>query len=539
MKKIFVTLFAAFLFSFLAITGASAADIPGDVNGDGKVNVRDSATLLLYLQEKPVACRNLAINANGDSVIDEADAELILKFIACHEVELALLDGCEHILVHTEALPATYKTEGNIEYWSCSSCLKLFADASAEVLVTRAYVTLPVIEHTHTVATEPGTPATERGFGYTDRVWCTTCSEVFAEKTLLLPLGIENPDYYAGSYSYYHLGTLENGAGMQAFYEALDAEMREFHTDYTVTSDENGYLDPISFSDYGISRDEAMTVYLLYRDDHPLYYWSANSVACSSRDLYPIVSEEYRDGAVRKSYNEMVYEKAAEYLMHAMNETSEYQIAFALHDAITLDAFYAYKPGTNTPEDAEWAHSIIGIFESNSGVCESYTEVFSLLLNFLEIENIRVTGLGNGGGHAWNLVRLDDGNWYWYDLTWNDNSWPMYGVIHRHFAVTDTEETAPDIPGWSFGKETFLDDHEPGTNSEYGLDYNVVLPERADAPFSTDDTMIHETFERDSHTYTVIGYDTLYCSSYYGFGTPPPETIEYRGRKYEVVYYEY
>jgi hypothetical protein len=361
---------------------------------------------------------------------------------------------------------------------------------------------------------------------------------VLSEKTLLLPLGIENPDYYAGSYSYLHLGTLENGAGMQAFYNDIDARMKEFHTDYTTLTDEDGFLEPVRFSEYGISLEEAMTVYLLYRDDHPLYYWSKNAIAYSDSYIYPIVEEKYRDGAVRESYNELIYAKAAEYLMLAMNETSPYQIAFLLHDAILINAEYAYIPGTKIPEDSEWAHSILGIFENGTGVCESYTEVFSLLLNFREIENIRVTGLGNGGAHAWSLVRLDDGEWYWYDLTWNDNVWPMYGMIHRHFAVNDTESTAPDIPGWTFSDETFLDRHEPGTNTEFGLDYNVTLPERAQTPFSTNDTMIHDTFEYEGYTYTVIGYDTLYCSSYYGWGELPPEKIEYNGREYKVVFFE-
>ena len=396
-----------------------------------------------------------------------------------------------------------------------------------------------VTEHIHSIVTVLGTPAGERSFGVADYIYCETCSEVFSEATVLLPLGIRNPDYYAGSYSYDYLGTLENGAGMQAFYLALDEAIKKFHTDFTATTDEDGFLDPIYFYELNITLEQAETVYMLYRDDHPLYYWIDNRIAYSSYALYPIVAEDYRDGTARAAYNELIYTKAAEYLLMAERETSPYQIAFLLHDAILLNAEYAYVPGTSIPEDSVWAHSILGIFEKNMGVCESYTEVFSMLLNFLEIENIRVSGLGNGGAHAWSLVKLDDGKWYWYDLTWNDNSWYMYDIIYRNFAVNDSENTAPKVPGWTFQSETFLDRHEPGSNLEYGLDYNIVLPERAKESFTSNDTLVYDTFELDAMTYTVIGYDRVYCSTYHGYGTPPPATVTYNGRTYNVVYFEY
>ena len=390
--------------------------------------------------------------------------------------------------------------------------------------------------HTHSTVTVSGTPAGERTFGTTDYVYCSTCSEVFSEATVILPLGIENPDYYAGNWGYEYLATLPNGANMQELYKDIDKVVKSFHIDTNLVPTEKGWLDQVYYNVYGLSDEEAKTVYKIYKDDHPLYYWLYKSISYySETSLLITVDPDYRDPSVRKYYNELIYSKAAEYLMLAIGETSEYQIALALNDAICLNATYSYIPGTTTPEKASWAHSIIGIIEKNTGVCESYTEVYSLLLNFVGIENIRVTG-DAGGAHAWNLVKLDDGKWYWVDVTWNDINWDIYGAYHIYFAVTDTEEMPNKIGRWTFGEPTFFfNEHIPGTNYNYSLDYNPVLPERADVPFDYDDTMVYDTFFYEGTQYMVIGYDTVYCSLWWGINSTPPETLIYNGREYKVI----
>ena len=390
--------------------------------------------------------------------------------------------------------------------------------------------------HTHSIATVPGTPAGERTFGTTDYVYCTTCSEVISEKDLILPLGIENPDYYASNWGYEYLGTLPNGENLQKFYKDLDKEISDFHVNTDRVADKNGHLNQVYYNVYGLTDSEAKVVFKLYKDDHPLYYWIAKGISYYPSTSFLVgVDTNYRDGSVRKYYNNLIYAKAAEYLMLTVGETSEYQIALILNDAICINASYSYKPGTTIPESAEWAHSIVGIIEKNTGVCESYTEVFGLLLNFAGIENIRVTGTA-GGDHAWNLVKLDDGEWYWVDVTWNDINWDIYGAYHIYFAVTDTEEMPNKIGRWTFGEPTFFfNEHIPGTNYNYSLDYNPVLPERADVPFDYDDTMVYDTFFYEGTQYMVIGYDTVYCSLWWGINSTPPETLIYNGREYKVI----
>lgn len=393
--------------------------------------------------------------------------------------------------------------------------------------------------HTHSTVTVPGTPATERTFGMSDYVYCSTCSEVISEQTLILPLGIEDPDYYAGDWGYEYLATLPKGEAMQKFYLALDAEVKDFHINTDRVPDENGCLNQVYYNDLGLTDAEAGTVYSIYKDDHPLYYWiSTYSAFYPDTSFLVMVDENYRNSEVRAYCNDLVYAKAAEYLKLIIGETSEYQIAWALHDAICINASYAYKTGTTIPESAVWAHSILGILEKNSGVCESYTEVFGMLLNFAKVENIRVTGTGNGDAHAWNLVKLDNGEWYWYDLTWDDrDSGDAYEIFHGYAAVTDYGEVTVKIGGAYFPTVYFLEEHTVG--ADYGVDYNPVLPERASEPLKISDTMVYDTFTVEGTTYQIIRFDTVYCSSYLGISGTPPETIIYNGREYKVIIGQY
>lgn len=63
---------------------------------------------------------------------------------------------------------------------------------------------------------------------------------------------------------------------------------------------------------------------------------------------------------------------------------------------------------------------MLGIFEETGAVREEYARSFQSLLNYSGPENLFVTDSGNCEDHAWNLMRSDDGNWCWYDLTWTD-----------------------------------------------------------------------------------------------------------------------
>lgn len=67
-----------------------------------------------------------------------------------------------------------------------------------------------------------------------------------------------------------------------------------------------------------------------------------------------------------------------------------------------------------------YCHSSVGILLKGYGVCESYALAMNRLLDLAGVPSMAVYGTGNGGGHAWNYVKMPNGNWYMLDSTWND-----------------------------------------------------------------------------------------------------------------------
>ena len=65
------------------------------------------------------------------------------------------------------------------------------------------------------------------------------------------------------------------------------------------------------------------------------------------------------------------------------------------------------------------------VHEKRSVVCEGYAEAFKALCDKYGIECYHVSGWtlmdDKLVSHAWNIVKMDDGNWYPVDVTWNDS----------------------------------------------------------------------------------------------------------------------
>ena len=91
--------------------------------------------------------------------------------------------------------------------------------------------------------------------------------------------------------------------------------------------------------------------------------------------------------------------------------------------------FNAYLTRSNcfnsdSPNEPSSAHEAVTALEGNAGsngpVCEAYARAFELLCESQDIPCATIIGKANNTGHAWNLVQMDDGNWYAVDVTWND-----------------------------------------------------------------------------------------------------------------------
>lgn len=448
--------------------------------------------------------------------------------IICFDEEQRAVDR----LPHTEELftgkAATCTEEGYIDGIKCSVCGLRISGLDP----------IPALGHTEVI--DPAIDPIGNTPGKTEGKHCSVCGEILIRQQSVFLGDFSDKEKYDGDYGFGSLSDFENGASMQAFYMDIDRAADDFHTSdkdaKTKENDENTiyYAAEIDFSKYGISSDEALTVWCAYRTDRPLYYWISNHVSYTDTYITLEINDEYADADVRAEYNDRIYSAVNEYISALNGETETYLITLAFHDKIIDSAEYAYVEN-GAPSSATSAHNIIGVLLEGEGVCESYTKVFQLLLNYCGIDNVFVSGWA-GEAHAWNLVCLD-GGWYWYDLTWDDTSGWGRGIGYSYFCVNDTQNV-----NWHDGAKitsthSFLDDHTPNPAGGEGVGYSYSLPDRSSEIYDYEGVMLRDrAIVIDGFHYVIDTYNTVCLTKIEAEGDVViPESINYQGREYTVA----
>lgn len=277
---------------------------------------------------------------------------------------------------------------------------------------------------------------------------------------------------YESDYGYQDMMNRDHGEQRQALYRELAEACRTFTTNgadaenYTMQDSGNQYSVAfvINTREMGLTDltgEEKVEVYFTFRHDNPQYFWLSNSVLYSSSTLNVVAYDEYAYGDIRKAaLDEIVNTAETVYQSQISSEDDLYNKVLKIHDTLIGDI--EYSEDVNIPI----AHSIAGAMTSGrSAVCEGYAKVMQVMMNCYDIENIYVTGLGNGGGHAWNMVGMDDGKYYWLDATWDDQ--PFEEDQHDYFLV---------------GNQNFID-HIADSPEGTGTNFLYALPSASDADY--------------------------------------------------------
>ena len=115
------------------------------------------------------------------------------------------------------------------------------------------------------------------------------------------------------------------------------------------------------------------------------------------------------------------------------NSISEYDKILAIHDYIINNTKYNLKDENKIGTPSSTA---IGVLVNNLATCNGYTDTAALLLDRLNIPNVRISN----ESHIWNLV-YTNGKWLHMDLTWDDpiNSLNKDMLTHDYFLKTTNE----------------------------------------------------------------------------------------------------
>ena len=108
----------------------------------------------------------------------------------------------------------------------------------------------------------------------------------------------------------------------------------------------------------------------------------------------------------------------------------DWQTALNVHDWLTHHARYDYTYTNYGPD---------GVLYKGTGVCDSYSKAYSLLMGVAGIDVTRISS--NSMNHAWNQICLD-GIWAHVDVTWddpNESEGPISGHERHHFFCLSDE----------------------------------------------------------------------------------------------------
>jgi len=149
--------------------------------------------------------------------------------------------------------------------------------------------------------------------------------------------------------------------------------------------------------------------------DNPKYFWIGRGNQQSITTLDNVIQEI--NISFKRSYEE-------EELVGMLNQVNENikdlinQLHFQpttchklqyIHDYLIKTVVYQYG-------DDYSRYNLYGALVDHASVCEGYAEAFTYICQLVGIPSIIV----NSDSHEWNLVQMDDGQWYAMDITYDD-----------------------------------------------------------------------------------------------------------------------
>lgn len=112
-----------------------------------------------------------------------------------------------------------------------------------------------------------------------------------------------------------------------------------------------------------------------------------------------------------------------------LNGKTDYEKLCAVYDWICSNVTYDHANLNNSTYKMK--HTAYAALINRTAVCQGYAVLLYRLMLELGIDCRVVTGIGNGGDHGWNIVKLD-GRYYNVDPTW-DATYKQGGAAYNFF----------------------------------------------------------------------------------------------------------
>ena len=326
--------------------------------------------------------------------------------------------------------------------------------------------------------------------GFTDDGEKIITEEQAAEHSLLTePEDIGRALYSAGAdddflakcsrnrWGYNVLLSYDNSEGLTDFYQELYDACEEFwYSDEKLTPDsandtDDGIFAEVTYSDNGLTYQDACDVFISFVFDNPQFYFIAKhwvgytytTLTDKTSWICIYADSDFLTSKARSEAQTAIKSYVTRCTSGTEGLISPYRRLEIIHDNILASIDYGNG-------DSNRAHNIIGGIMDGICVCEGYAKIFSMLSSYAGLDTVYVIGQGYGGSswgaHAWNMIKLDDGKYYDIDVTWDDN---LSG--RQYFVIGSTE---------------FNNDHVPDPAGNRGTsNYFYELPTASETTFNT------------------------------------------------------
>lgn len=277
-------------------------------------------------------------------------------------------------------------------------------------------------------------------------------------------------------------------------YDALEDDLKEVYE--TVGE----YINKTGSEMFWIncSHEDFIRVHRAYLTDHPEVFWLTTDGAGYRYGEYDGgVSIEYRfsfDGDYLDEMKEELSKRVEKIMSDAPGEASDYELELYFNEYLTKTVSY------DEEKSSPMRGNPYGALIYGRVVCAGYSTAFQQLCNRAGIECSSVYGYitntdGEGNNaekndlHQWNCVKIE-GDWYYTDVTWNDNS--NGTSAHAYFNITADEIKRTrsfnpfyeDDPEWN---DTYFNYFAPECDSK---EYNYYQKTGAEITDLEDDTEI-------------------------------------------------
>ena len=142
-----------------------------------------------------------------------------------------------------------------------------------------------------------------------------------------------------------------------------------------------------------------------------------------------------------------------------LNGLSEAKKITKIHDYICNHVDYAY----NSTE--EQIYTAYGAFCTGKAVCQGYAVLFYRLCKEAELSVRIISGTGNGGPHAWNIVRIGS-KYYNMDCTWDGQAATTY---NEYLLKSEADFKDHTRKSWKVAGSHYLDYTSAEFNAQYPM----------------------------------------------------------------------